>query len=133
MRTHIKRLRHKLKLAGAPELLETVYGLGYRLNEAGLDDQPRSIPVFDPPSPHPNEPLQRPIVSTAAPARTTDAKIMVVDDDLLTLRLLQVLLEPWGFQVTTLSQPQAFWDRLNQINPDLLVLDVQMPEISSLD
>ncbi|EKQ66922.1 response regulator with CheY-like receiver domain and winged-helix DNA-binding domain [Leptolyngbyaceae cyanobacterium JSC-12] len=32
VRTHIKRLRRKLKLAGAEDLIETVYGMGYRLN-----------------------------------------------------------------------------------------------------
>ncbi|NEQ24096.1 MAG: response regulator transcription factor, partial [Microcoleus sp. SIO2G3] len=31
VRAHIKSLRQKLKKAGAPELIETVYGLGYRL------------------------------------------------------------------------------------------------------
>lgn len=31
VRTQIKGLRHKLKAAGAPDLIETVYGIGYRL------------------------------------------------------------------------------------------------------
>ncbi len=35
VRTHIKGLRRKLKKAGAPkDLIKTVYGLGYRLNES---------------------------------------------------------------------------------------------------
>ncbi|HEY9638956.1 MAG TPA: response regulator transcription factor [Coleofasciculaceae cyanobacterium] len=32
IRTHIKGIRQKLKLVGAGDLIETVYGLGYRLN-----------------------------------------------------------------------------------------------------
>lgn len=34
VRTHIKGLRQKLKQAGAEDLIETVYGLGYRLRHA---------------------------------------------------------------------------------------------------
>jgi len=34
VRAHIKRLRHKLTAVGAPtDLIQTVYGLGYRLKE----------------------------------------------------------------------------------------------------
>lgn len=34
VRTHIKRLRRKLKKVGVPEMIETVYGVGYRLKRA---------------------------------------------------------------------------------------------------
>jgi diguanylate cyclase (GGDEF)-like protein len=34
VRTHMKRLRQKLRPVGAADLIETVYGLGYRLNPA---------------------------------------------------------------------------------------------------
>lgn len=40
VRTHIKRLRRKLKTAGAEEMIDTVYGMGYRLkppSEAALE------------------------------------------------------------------------------------------------
>jgi DNA-binding response OmpR family regulator/GGDEF domain-containing protein len=33
VRTHIKKLRRKLKEAGAEDMIETVYGLGYRLKQ----------------------------------------------------------------------------------------------------
>ncbi|HEY9662138.1 MAG TPA: response regulator [Allocoleopsis sp.] len=36
VKTHIKGLRQKLKAVGAADLVETVYGLGYRLNQAYL-------------------------------------------------------------------------------------------------
>ncbi|NJR48928.1 MAG: response regulator transcription factor [Leptolyngbyaceae cyanobacterium CSU_1_3] len=39
IKAHIKGLRQKLKKAGAAELIETVYGLGYRLNQAYLKSQ----------------------------------------------------------------------------------------------
>ncbi len=55
------------------------------------------------------------------------AKIMVVDDDPQMLDILRTLLEPWGFDLALLNNPQHFWDRLNTFNPDLLILDVEMP------
>ena len=44
VRTHMKRLRQKLKPIGAGDLIETVYGLGYRLNPT-LNAPPVSIAV----------------------------------------------------------------------------------------
>jgi two-component system, OmpR family, response regulator len=34
VKAHVKGLRHKLRPVGAVDLIETVYGLGYRLNQA---------------------------------------------------------------------------------------------------
>ncbi|MBD1914815.1 MULTISPECIES: response regulator [Cyanophyceae] len=49
IRTHIKRLRRKLKQAGADDMIENVYGMGYRLRPAPPDAEPElSLP--DPPS-----------------------------------------------------------------------------------
>ncbi len=56
VRTHMKRLRQKLRPVGAADLIETVYGLGYRLNpalkvvtevptEEGVYSRPDSIAV----------------------------------------------------------------------------------------
>ncbi|MBC7516152.1 MAG: response regulator [Alkalinema sp. FL-bin-369] len=47
VRTHMKRLRQKLKPIGAGDLIETVYGLGYRLNPI-LNAPPVSIAVISP-------------------------------------------------------------------------------------
>lgn len=66
-------------------------------------------------------------------AKVVEAKVMLLDDDRLTLRFLQTLLEPWGLQVTTLSNPLQFWDELEAVTPDLLILDVQMPDIDGIE
>jgi diguanylate cyclase (GGDEF)-like protein len=46
VRTHMKRLRQKLKPVGAIDLIETVYGLGYRLNPA-MKVVPATVPYED--------------------------------------------------------------------------------------
>jgi DNA-binding response OmpR family regulator len=62
-----------------------------------------------------------------------NAKVMVVDDDLDWLMALPQLLQPWGMQVTTLADPQQFLTVLQIIQPDVLVLDIKMPEINGLE
>ena len=60
------------------------------------------------------------------------AKIMIVDDNPQVLDSLRTLLEPWGFELLLLANPLLFWDRLNAFNPDLLIVDAEMP-LSSIN
>ncbi len=60
-------------------------------------------------------------------------KVMVVDDDTNWLQTLPTLLKPWGFKVTTLADPQQFWNVLQAVTPDVLILDVNMPEINGYE
>ena len=62
-----------------------------------------------------------------------EPKVMIVDDDVDCLRSLTELLNPWGFKVTTLADPQDFWTVLCAVMPDILVLDVNMPPINGLE
>ncbi|MBW4691548.1 MAG: response regulator [Lyngbya sp. HA4199-MV5] len=60
-------------------------------------------------------------------------KVMIVDDDHNWLGTLPTLLKPWGFKVTTLADPQQFWTVLQAVLPDVLVLDVNLPEINGFE
>ncbi len=60
-------------------------------------------------------------------------KIMVEDDDIELLQILPTLLEPWKFKLTTLDDPRQFWDVLQIVAPDLLVLDIEMPYLSGIE
>jgi DNA-binding response OmpR family regulator/HPt (histidine-containing phosphotransfer) domain-containing protein len=63
----------------------------------------------------------------------TPNKVMILDDDQDWLRTLPTLLKPWGFKVTTLADPQQFWTVLQAVTPDVLVLDVNMPQINGFE
>lgn len=65
--------------------------------------------------------------------RDLPAKVMIVDDDHNWLNTLPTLLKPWGFKVTTLANPQQFLTVLESVTPDVLVLDVNMPEINGFE
>ena len=67
------------------------------------------------------------------PEAEVSTKVMVVDDDQNWLRSLPQLLSPWGFKLTTLADPQQFWTVLQAVSPDVLVLDVNMPETNGLE
>jgi DNA-binding response OmpR family regulator/HPt (histidine-containing phosphotransfer) domain-containing protein len=65
--------------------------------------------------------------------RDLPPKVMIVDDDRAWLSTLPTLLKPWGFKVTTLAEPQQFWTVLQSVTPDVLLLDVNMPQIDGFE
>jgi diguanylate cyclase (GGDEF)-like protein len=65
--------------------------------------------------------------------RDSVPKILVVDDDRIFLAGLSAMLEPWGMKITTLEEPLRFWEVLQSSSPDLLILDVDMPEINGIE
>ena len=62
-----------------------------------------------------------------------ESRVLVVDDDPLTLSTIQDLLPPWGLQVFGLSDPRQFWDQLRRVQPDLLILALDTPTFSGFD
>jgi diguanylate cyclase (GGDEF)-like protein len=64
---------------------------------------------------------------------TASTQIMVVDEDVTTLTSLTDLLKPWGFEVTSLTDPRQFWSRFTQTRPDLLLLALELPDISGIE
>jgi len=53
-------------------------------------------------------------------------------DDLEYLRSIPKMLKPWEFKVTTLADPQDFWAVLESVVPDILILEINIPEINGL-
>jgi DNA-binding response OmpR family regulator len=79
------------------------------------------------------EQIFKAIARILSQTQSVEAKVMVVDDDSTTLAVLSHLLRPWGFQVTSLKEPQRFWEVLTATAPNLLVLDLEMPTFSGID
>ena len=66
-------------------------------------------------------------------APNAEAHVLAVDDDPKIGALLQVLLTPWGIKVTTLNDPQHFWETLESVKPEFLILDVEMPDVNGME
>jgi DNA-binding response OmpR family regulator len=62
-----------------------------------------------------------------------EVKILMVDDDAHVLNATQRLLASVGLRLTTLDTPQRFWDSLLEYSPDLIILDVEMPDLSGIE
>ena len=61
------------------------------------------------------------------------AKIYVIDDDEGLLRMVGMMLERGGHEVTTIADPVEGLSKMKDDPPDLLVLDVMMPSMSGHD
>jgi len=60
-------------------------------------------------------------------------KILVVDDDLDTLRLVGLMLERQGYQIMAASSAQQALNMIRADKPDLILLDLMMPEMDGIE
>jgi len=60
-------------------------------------------------------------------------KLLMIDDDPTQLLSLRMRLEGFGFVVTTQSDPRKVIDQLNTTEFDVLLIDLNMPEMSGVD
>ena len=85
--------------------------------------------------------LQHPVEPNIAISAVTElienlgnaAKVLIIDDDPQVLLSLKISLEPWGFETTTLDKSTQFWEVLESIEPDILVLDIDMPDLNGIE
>ena len=59
-------------------------------------------------------------------------RVLVVDDESDVTELLQYRLEQEGYRVATLNDPLGFVVKVREFEPDLMLLDVMMPELSGI-
>ena len=69
----------------------------------------------------------------AVPAATQRRRVLVVDDDPQIVELVRFWLEGAGYDVATASDGREALVEVDRQAPDLIVLDVMMPNLSGLD
>lgn len=60
------------------------------------------------------------------------AKILIVDDDLETLRLVGLMLQRQGYEISAANSGSQALNLAKTESPDLIVLDIMMPEMDGL-
>ena len=61
------------------------------------------------------------------------AKILLIEDDPLMLRLYEKILERNDFQIVTASRGQEGLTKAKEEKPDLILLDIMMPEMDGFE
>jgi len=57
-------------------------------------------------------------------------RVLIVEDEEGLLEILKVNFQGAGYQVTTAADGLSAWKQFEQIRPDLLILDLGLPQIS---
>ena len=60
-------------------------------------------------------------------------KILICDDEEGMLRYLNKMLSKWGYGVASYADPVAMLKELQEIEADLLLLDVKMPQMNGIE
>ena len=74
-----------------------------------------------------------PLPPGSPPLHTTSATILVVDDSPVNLRLVVRTLEGRGYRLLAAKNGRAALDIARRVHPDLILLDVMMPELDGFE
>jgi two-component system chemotaxis sensor kinase CheA len=75
---------------------------------------------------------QRPIVRSKA-REQRPLRVLIVDDSITTRTLEKNILESVGFEVHVAIDGSEAWQRIPEIEPDVIVSDVEMPKINGVE
>jgi DNA-binding response OmpR family regulator/HPt (histidine-containing phosphotransfer) domain-containing protein len=114
------------------ESLENITSNGTRQLRERIEIASRGARLFLS-KPMPASQILRAVDRVLQQARASQARVTIVDDDRLLLEGVSALLSLQGMTVTTLSEPSRFWETLEASNPDLLILDLDMPTHNGIE
>ncbi|NMF81771.1 response regulator [Nodosilinea sp. P-1105] len=131
------RLSHAIEqelATASPTTVSQLQGLVTALRQA-IEKPPQPSTEQPSSASQPSQPAAVILTSSApSPAEgQAPIKVLAIDDDDTILATLQTMLSCWGIEVLTLDDPLQVWTRLAQEAPDLLILDVDMPELNGID
>jgi len=62
-----------------------------------------------------------------------DKNILIVEDNELNLKLFKDLLGSHGYNTIEVTEGTKAFDIINETRPDLIIMDIQLPEVSGID
>ena len=60
-------------------------------------------------------------------------RLLVVDDHVEITDLIREIAEPDGYDVHTLNESAAFFDTYEKLDPDLICIDIHMPDVDGIE
>jgi DNA-binding response OmpR family regulator len=127
VKAHIRGIRQVLRTVGAEELVRTSYGQGYCL------DPSFCLSPTSHPSLHPSLLEETGSIRPLDTQTQSTVKVLAIEEDTALSNLLQDLMLPFGVEMISLSSPKRLWRTLFHVQPDLILLDLSMSEINSID
>jgi two-component system cell cycle response regulator DivK len=67
------------------------------------------------------------------PLRSATKRILIVEDNALNMKLLRDVLEAYGYATITTGEGAASLSLARENRPDLILMDLQLPDISRFD
>ena len=72
-------------------------------------------------------------MEASEPTRRDAKRILIVEDNELNMKLLNDVLEAYGYEVIQAREGRMALPLARQHRPDLILMDIQLPDISGLD
>lgn len=72
-------------------------------------------------------------MSNPAGSCRASGRVLIVDDDPLTLDVIEAVMTRKGYEVTRATNGAEAVDRIHQLKPDVVLLDVQMPVLDGIE
>jgi two-component system, cell cycle response regulator DivK len=60
-------------------------------------------------------------------------KVLLVEDNMVNMKLLQATLEPRGYTLVTATDGEEALEQACKENPDLIIMDIQLPKLSGIE
>ena len=60
-------------------------------------------------------------------------KVLLVEDNMVNMKLLQATLEPRGYTLVTATDGEEALEKACKENPDLIIMDIQLPKLSGIE
>ncbi len=79
------------------------------------------------------KPIDRERLVTVLKKYRRDLPVLVVDDDAVLRQLLRRMLEPEGYTVVEAENGRVALDRLREVSPSVVLLDLMMPEMDGFE
>jgi len=80
-----------------------------------------------------NKPIDRDRLVTVLAKYRRDLPVLIVDDDASVRQLLRRMLEPEGYTVIEAENGRAALERLREVSPSAVLLDLMMPEMDGFE